>query len=283
MSFPLFIFTEQKNGEMFYNEGFSESMKFSTLDAFALSCLTIAFLFPSIVTAQEAGMGFPEKSENSIVVYNDLKAIEASTLSNMNDEISGNFTDERDGQVYKWVLIGDQVWMGENLNYGVFISRYESPSANGIVEKYCYKNDTEYCTKYGGLYRWREMMNYSILEGDQGICPQGWHVPSNKDWEDMLNTIGMSKSANKLKSASGWSKKQPGNDEYGFNALASGKVHSRTLNHFEDLGKHAYFWSSTNFEITTSWLLMISGDSDEIIHTNEENDDSFSVRCIKDW
>jgi len=258
-------------------------MKFPTLDISGLFFLTIVMFLPAFLQSQELRNVDLKQSENTLIVHNDHKAVGEINHANMSDEIAGSFIDERDGQEYKWVMIGDQIWMGENLNYGVYISKYESPSENESAEKYCYKNNLENCTKYGGLYQWFELMDYSVVEGDRGLCPQGWHVPSSKDWEDLLNTIGRSNSAEKLKSVSGWSKKQPGSNEYGFNALAGGMVHSRTLNHFEDLGKHAYFWSSSNFEITTSWSWIIYGDKNEIVRINEGNKNSFSARCVKDW
>ena len=75
---------------------------------------------------------------------------------------------------YKTVLIGDQCWTRESLNIGTMIYGVDDMSDNGLIEKYCYNNDTNNCNIYGGLYQWEEMMQYASSEGVQGICPDGW-------------------------------------------------------------------------------------------------------------
>jgi uncharacterized protein (TIGR02145 family) len=108
------------------------------------------------------------------------------------------FTDRRDGQVYRKVAIGADVWMAENLNY-----------AKGGC---CYDNDTSNCAKYGRLYS-------EYMFG----CPAGWHTPNNAEWTALENYVGGSGTAGKkLKSTSGWKNKGNGTDDYGFSALPGG-------------------------------------------------------------
>ena len=92
-------------------------------------------------------------------------------------------TDTRDNKVkvYNTVLIGNQCWIKENLDVGEMITGSRDQSNNNIIEKYCYNNSLDSCKKYGGLYLWSEAIQYK--NGDyntiiQGICPVGWHIPT---------------------------------------------------------------------------------------------------------
>ena len=96
-------------------------------------------------------------------------------------------TDSRDGQSYNTVQIANQCWMAQNLNVGSKINGSDEQSNNGTIEKYCYNNDAANCAVYGGLYQWDELMNYltssnATPSGRQGICPDGWHIPSEAEW-----------------------------------------------------------------------------------------------------
>jgi uncharacterized protein (TIGR02145 family) len=94
-----------------------------------------------------------------------------------------NFTDPRDGKVYNTVQIGNQCWMARNLEYGQFIFSSESQSDNGVVEIYCYSDNSFACQFGGGLYTWDEMMQYSTDSINQGVCPEGWRIPTDYEWK----------------------------------------------------------------------------------------------------
>ena len=87
-----------------------------------------------------------------------------------------------EGQVYNTVMIGEQCWFKENLNVGIRIDASQYESNNNIIEKWCYDDLESNCNIYGGLYWWDEIMNYSSIQGVQGICPPGWHIPTDNDW-----------------------------------------------------------------------------------------------------
>ena len=99
------------------------------------------------------------------------------------DNKTGIFTDALGGVSYITVEIGNQVWMAENLNIGTLIDSSLNQSDNNLIETYYYHNDSILGTLYGGLYQWDEMMQYESSEGIQGICPQGWHIPTDDQWK----------------------------------------------------------------------------------------------------
>jgi len=112
------------------------------------------------------------------------------------------FLDTRDGQTYNTVQIGDQCWFSENLNYGTYTQGDVHATDNGVVEKYCYNNNTDNCDTFGGLYTWREMMDLpnscettscaaQISSNHQGICPPGWHVPTDEEYKTLEMELGM--------------------------------------------------------------------------------------------
>jgi len=89
------------------------------------------------------------------------------------------------GEVYPTVQIGNQCWLAKNLNVGKRISHLEESKNNDTIEKYCAYNLESNCDKYGGLYKWDEVMQYSTGEASQGICPEGWHIPTNDDFVEL--------------------------------------------------------------------------------------------------
>ncbi len=103
----------------------------------------------------------------------------------------GSFLDSRDNKFYKTVSIGTQTWMAENLDFGTRIDGSGDQTDNSIVEKYCYGDDPANCTTYGGLYQWDEMMQYVTTAGTQGVCPTGWHLPTDDDWKTLEMQLGM--------------------------------------------------------------------------------------------
>jgi uncharacterized protein (TIGR02145 family) len=93
------------------------------------------------------------------------------------------------GQTYHTVLIGTQCWFKENLNIGVHST---TQTDNGIIEKYCESTVSEYdtlCMMEGSRYVWSEMMNYTTAPGGQGICPEGWHIPTDEEWKVLEGTV----------------------------------------------------------------------------------------------
>lgn len=186
--------------------------------------------------------------------------------------------------------------MAENLNIGTMISGTSNPSDNGIIEKYCYDNNTNNCDTYGGLYQWDEMMQYTITQGVQGICPPDWHLPTDEEWKQLEGEAdsqygypdpvwnnngyrGVDAGLN-LKSTSGWSSGGNGSDLYGFTGLPGG---SRNTNgNFNSLGDIGYFWSSKYLYSTYAWSRVLHYDHDDVGRIVYIRECGLSVRCLKD-
>jgi uncharacterized protein (TIGR02145 family) len=199
-----------------------------------------------------------------------------------------------EGQVYNTALIDNQCWLKENLNVGEMINANTNQANNGVIEKYCYDNDSANCDEYGGLYKWSEMMEYASTQGVQGICPPGWHIPTNDEWYILEGTVdsqypvghpiwnpygfqGYDAGLN-LKSTSGWYFKGNGTDLFGFSAFPGGKYYY--IYGFIGLGSNGTFWSSTNS--TRPWSRDLYEHSDGVDINNNNPDNGRSVRCLKD-
>ncbi|MDR1829169.1 MAG: fibrobacter succinogenes major paralogous domain-containing protein [Candidatus Fibromonas sp.] len=191
---------------------------------------------------------------------------------------SGDNTLTYGGQTYKTVKIGKQVWFAENLNY----------EAEGSV---CYENNPDNCAKYGRLYDWETAMK---------VCPKGWHLPSNAEWDQLFRFVDgdtSSKSPHKsltagkhLKAASGWDINGNGTDYYGFSALPGGNGLSDGS--FYNVGEKGLWWSTSEH--------VFAFDSDLFVHYNAyrrnmhcygnsiyfdyaSKSSLYSVRCLQDW
>lgn len=201
-----------------------------------------------------------------------------------------------EGQTYNTLQIFSQCWLKENLNVGIMIDSLTDMSDNGVIEKYCYRNMEDSCDIYGGLYQWNELMQYSMSPGSQGICPPGWHIPTDDDWiilggsVDSQYSIGDPEWYNSgyngfdvglnLKSENGWSSNGNGSDSFGFLALPGGQRISN--GYFDGISIKASFWSSTEDYPEASWYRALSSIYDGIDRSSQTNNWGKSVRCIQD-
>ncbi|MBP6976818.1 MAG: hypothetical protein KBB71_00710 [Lentimicrobiaceae bacterium] len=163
----------------------------------------------------------------------------------------GTETVDYEGQIYNTVLIGTQCWLKENLNVGAMIesnSGGQLQTNNGYIEKYCYNNDPSNCAIYGGLYEWREAMQYVTTEGAQGICPSGWHIPTQNEFNTIRTFLGGEPVAGGKMKETGTEHWLPPNagatNESGFTGLPGGYRWSFDGT-FLVLRGDCYMWSST--------------------------------------
>lgn len=181
-------------------------------------------------------------------------------------------------QVYKFVKIGVQTWMAENLNY---------KTATGSS---CYDNKEANCAKYGRLYTWATAIGKSdatcgygisckLSLPVQGVCPKGWHIPSQEEFASLVSYLGgQSEAGKKLKSAIGWSKNGNGDGSSGFAGLPGGLKSNDDK--FLNEGSEGYFWSASEVDDNHSNVMYLT-DSDVGYLSDYAKVYSFSVRCKK--
>jgi len=176
--------------------------------------------------------------------------------------------------------------MAENLNVGTRIDGANNQSDNSTIEKYCYNDDVANCDTYGGLYQWNEMMQYLTTEGVQGICPDGWHVPTDGEWTVLSDYLGgESVAGGKMKETgtTHWNSPNPaGTNESGFTALPGGaNFDFNTSFVFLDIHTHGHWWSSTESGIEAYYRAIIN-ENTGAYRLNYLKSNGVSVRCLKD-
>jgi uncharacterized protein (TIGR02145 family) len=207
-------------------------------------------------------------------------------------------TVEFEGQVYNTIQIFSQCWLKENLNVGSMIQGILDMTSNDTIEKYCYYNEPDSCTKYGGLYQWDEMMQYTLELGTQGICPPGWHIPTDEEWKvlegavdswygignhewDLYRFIGYDVGL-RLKTIMGW--QGFGRDSFGFSSKPGGfRLGDEPPYSFEGATQYGVYWSSTKAASTPyAYSRYQVFYSDRTFRYHFPNAAGHSVRCIKD-
>ena len=214
----------------------------------------------------------------------ELRWLLAQASTNLGEPCPGipTITDSRDGKVYHTVLIGNQCWLRENLDIGTRINGSQVQTSNSTIEKYCYNDDPANCNTYGGLYQWNEAMQYSTNEGAQGICPDGWHIPTKAEFTTLKNFVVAD--GNKLKAIGQGTGFGAGTNTSGFSALLAGyRDYYSVGNYFEGLGYYASFWSSTVYNSeSSSHLTLYDDDNSVLVGSNDPNEFGYNVRCVKD-
>ncbi len=222
--------------------------------------------------------------------------------------ITGTFIDSRDNTEYSWVQIGEQIWMAENLKY---LPSVVGPGTGSYSEAYCYvygydgtsisaAKATENYATYGVLYNWTAAMNGAESSdanpsGVQGICPDGWHLPSDAEWKQLEMYLGMSETdvnstgwrgtveGGKLKEAgtTHWADPNAGaNNESGFTALPGGYRYSN--GYFSNIRDYGYWWSSTELDTNIAWIRYLYYYNSFVNRFNYYKSMGFSVRCLRD-
>jgi uncharacterized protein (TIGR02145 family) len=218
-----------------------------------------------------------EKQNNAVAI--EIQEDE----SDVNTVETGTFIDNRDGRVYKTVKIGNQWWMSENLAY----------KANGGC--WAYEQNSSNVSKYGYLYNW---------ETAKKVCPAGWHLPSNDEWNQLAKYINNNNQsgprrkgqgdywpiAEFLKSTTGWGGNCNGNDEFGFNALPGGIRYDN--GRFFSKWHYGFWWSSTQNSSGNPWYRYLQCNAIYFYSYYYRNDYGIndgcnkayglSVRCVMD-
>ena len=223
----------------------------------------------------------------AFVACGDSSSADSDSSSESNDA-KGKFVDSRDGHTYKTVTIGTQTWMAENLNFKVDSS-------------FCYQDEEKNCDKYGRLYTWAAAIDRPESEcgrghtcsmplgNIQGVCPEGWHLPSVKEWNVLIYTLGGSGgvAGPKLRSTE-W---KCGGGEYriaedGTNASGFSALPAGYKSYFRYESGISFFWTSSiwvadgyNYVASIRLTCFLPDDVSEEFSQKSEG---FSVRCLQD-
>ena len=199
------------------------------------------------------------------------------------ETLGSTFTDSRDGNVYKMVTIGDQIWMAENLRY---LPSVVGPATGSNTTPYYYvygyngtnvnaaKATTNYTT-YGVLYNWSASCS---------SCPPGWHLPSDAEWlelTDYLDGTGVAGGKLKETGTTNWTSPNSGaTNETGYTALpGGGRSYYGT---FSTVGNYGNWWSATEYTATRAWYRDMLSNNSDVSRYGSYKEVGFSVRCLRD-
>jgi len=190
-----------------------------------------------------------------------------------------------DGNIYKTVTIGSQIWLKENLKTTRYSSGDPIPEITSGTQwlnlpsgAYCnYNNDPGFADTYGLLYNWH------AVKDPKNICPDGWHVPSDSEWTALIDFLeGEDFAGGKLKEkgTAHWISPNIGaTDSYGFTALPSG---NRLGGIFNQPGYYASWWSSTEKDLSDAWIITLINSKTQSYLEYAYKTDGFAIRCLKD-
>ena len=200
-------------------------------------------------------------------------------VDTVNVFVNGVFDTEM--HYYGMVTIGTQTWMAENLNSGsmIYLNDGAVQTNNDIIEKYCYEDLESNCDIYGGSYLWDEMMDWhpednGIVGTTQGICPAGWHIPTDNEWRTLESYLSINPGGKMKDTSSLWRSPNVGaTNESGFTALPR-----------DSRGEVATIWKSELREFTTNAeYIRLYNNSADIDHAGASRSTMrAAVRCIKD-
>ena len=239
---------------------------FFALQAYAQDTMYVAQKFGGVIKV-------PVKNIDSIYFYKPFHN-------------TGTVTDI-DGNIYKTVTIANKVWMAENLrvtkfNDGTAIPRVTQSSSWNSLTTPAYtgfRNSTHPDTilPYGNMYNW-----YTV--DTKKVCPTGWHVFTNAEWDAMIATLGPKSTAGNILKATGTKYWQAPNDKatnaVEFNALPSGYMYN--YGSFQGLGTFAYWWSATEINTADASSMYVYDASTAVNQYDGTKTNGLSIRCVKD-
>jgi uncharacterized protein (TIGR02145 family) len=184
-------------------------------------------------------------------------------------------TDVRDGKIYPTLqLPNGKCWMAANLNYGDSVTGTVPQTDNCLNEKYCSLNLGQSCSVYGGMYQWNEIMQYESAETEKGLCPPGWHIPTEAEWEDLMSFyLGPGAAGGFLK-----------------DTIAPNSFHGHTVGMLyqnniwlavSGVYAGAMFWTSTSQGTTDAISRGLNSYNPSVSRYNSKRSNAFNVRCVK--
>lgn len=204
-----------------------------------------------------------------------------------NNNNGGNTTDttvkDVDGNIYKTVKIGNQVWMAQNLrvkkfNNGDLIAHvpdFEQWKGLTTAAWSNYNNNPSFDSLYGKIY------NYFAVSDVRKLCPSGWHVPTNAEWNSLETFLGLDSAGAKMKAKTDWKNTANGNNKSGFSAYPAGYRTFAFDANYVGMGSVANWWIN---KIPSEMHMVFNLISDDVRSDRVGSDvtNGNSVRCVKD-
>jgi uncharacterized protein (TIGR02145 family) len=223
---------------------------------------------------------------------NVLDMVKIANIILANDACPVTTVTDIDGNVYQTVTIGGQVWMAENLKVTRYCNGDPIPNITSDSDwtslttgaRCDYDNDADNVPVYGRLYNW-----YAV-DDSRGIAPEGWHVPTDAEWQTLVDYLGGSSVAGGKMKTTGTIEEETGlwghpnegaTNESGFSALPGG-YRSHLDGYFGSLGSDALFWSSTEYSSLSAWTRRLSCYLSGVNRNSYDKQLGFSVRCVRD-
>ena len=222
-----------------------------------------------------------EGSTNLYLTSSERDAIAA--MAHAIDSLSCTWM-KHQGVVYELILIGDQCWFAENLRSENYADGTPIPGSLSNAEwtsttsgaQTIYDNNDDNLAIYGRLYNW-----YAVDDA-RGLCPSGWHVPTDGEWTELTDFLGGSSVAgNSMKSSPSDSPAWDGTNVSGFSALPGGlRFYNDGI--FYDEGNVGYWWSASPYATSSAWYRNLNSVHDYVSRYSNLARNGFSVRCVRD-
>ena len=279
---------------IFRKVSLSQCVIASFVRGLAITCLILAACSDDsrdFLTRPSGGSSSSVKSSSS---ETELSKVVVGCKTEKKDNCEyGELLDERDGQTYKTVKMGNQWWMAENLNYALL-----QPTEDLDSSSFCQRDSLKYCEIFGRLYlksaamdsagTWSDgglkcgyYSDCSPKEPVRGVCPEGWHLPNDDEWEALFAVVGDSSLVPlALKSSTLWDKIEGGVDAFGFAVLPAGC--RRGLGDYYSIGYSTGYWSATEDSRSSSKTIDFFRNEGYDYMTREYKNYAHPVRCVKD-
>jgi uncharacterized protein (TIGR02145 family) len=206
--------------------------------------------------------------------------ISLTAVLNSKAQSTGSGLMDIDGNTYKSILLGKQEWMMDNLKVTKYRNGQPIPHIQDSIVWNAWKNGAyvfyKNDTKHGILYNWM------AVNDSRGVCPTGWHVPSSFEWDTLAKFLGGNEVAGgKMKAKLHWeTPNTSATNESSFHALPKGMY--GVNGSFNNIGKNAYWWSSSEHGVSSAWGREIGFNEPSLFAGHGDKRDGLSVRCIKD-
>jgi uncharacterized protein (TIGR02145 family) len=232
-----------------------------------------------------------------IIIMGITLILTGSCKKKTDDKITSGDIIDKDGNVYTSVNIGTQTWLDENLittkynngdNIGTTIpATLDISNESAPKYQWAYNGDESSVSSFGRLYTW-----YAVTDS-RGICPTGWHVPTDAEWKTLEMNLGITQGqadgtdwrgtdqGTQLKSTTKWQGNGNGTNSSGFNAVGCGS-RDLTSDPFHGVSVWGHYWTTTTTDATTAWAHSVTYNLNGIYRHNWNKGYGLSVHCIKD-